>query len=322
LLLEKVTFSVGTMSTPSHLKSLQALELAVRTGSLKAAGEVLAISPAAVGQRVKALEDYLAVELLVRGRSGLKPTVALSGALEHLAAGFRELEAAAAVLELQRGHEIRIAALPDFADLWLKPRLAAFQADHPNIRFCINGEGDAPLRLGAVDCEIAFGPDVGPAELLFRDYVVPICSPENTARLAALDEADRPESFPLLHLDAYRNDPAPLGWSAWIGRHGLDRGAPERGLRFQRIAHVLEAVCANAGLANCGVALAADLIDQGQVSLPFPVGTGAWTGHGFTAKFRKDALGRLQVRRFHDWLLAESAATQAWLARFAGSDPA
>jgi hypothetical protein len=47
------------MGPPSHLKSLQALELAVRTGSFAAAADILAITPAAVGQRVKALEDYL-----------------------------------------------------------------------------------------------------------------------------------------------------------------------------------------------------------------------------------------------------------------------
>ncbi|MEJ0006703.1 MAG: LysR family transcriptional regulator [Steroidobacteraceae bacterium] len=43
----------------THLKSLQALQLALRCGSLKGAAELLAITPAAVGQRVKALEDYL-----------------------------------------------------------------------------------------------------------------------------------------------------------------------------------------------------------------------------------------------------------------------
>ena len=58
----------------SHLKSLQALEIAVRLGSLKHAANVLAITPAAVGQRVKALEDYLGIDLLERGRSGLRPT--------------------------------------------------------------------------------------------------------------------------------------------------------------------------------------------------------------------------------------------------------
>jgi LysR family glycine cleavage system transcriptional activator len=50
----------------SHLKSLQALELALRLGSLRAAGRMLWITPAAVGQRIKALEDHLGVELMVR----------------------------------------------------------------------------------------------------------------------------------------------------------------------------------------------------------------------------------------------------------------
>ena len=36
------------MVAPTHLKSLQALDLAVRKGSLKAAADTLAITPAAV----------------------------------------------------------------------------------------------------------------------------------------------------------------------------------------------------------------------------------------------------------------------------------
>ena len=47
------------MSGMSYLKSLQAVDLALRTGSLAAAADALAITPAAVGQRIKALEDYL-----------------------------------------------------------------------------------------------------------------------------------------------------------------------------------------------------------------------------------------------------------------------
>ena len=70
------------MVAPTHLKSLQALELAARLGSLRDAAGVLAITPAAVGQRVKALEDYLGRDLLVRGRSGLKPAPALETRLE------------------------------------------------------------------------------------------------------------------------------------------------------------------------------------------------------------------------------------------------
>ena len=83
------------MPAPTYRRALQAVELAARTASLKAAAEQLAITPAAAGQRVKALEDFLGVELFVRGRAGLIATPALAGALQHLRAAFRELEAAA-----------------------------------------------------------------------------------------------------------------------------------------------------------------------------------------------------------------------------------
>ena len=117
------------MVAPTYLRSLQALELAVREGSFAAAAESLGITPAAVGQRVKALEDYLGVELLVRGRAGIRPAPGLLAALPHLHQGFGELAQAARELELQRGHELHIAAASDFVELWLVPRLDAQPVD-------------------------------------------------------------------------------------------------------------------------------------------------------------------------------------------------
>ena len=301
------------MLAPGFLRSFQALELAIRAGSLRAAAEVLGITPAAVGQRVKALEDYLGMDLLTRGRSGLQPTAALKIALPHLAAAFHELETTARLLDLQRGADIQIAAAPDVADLWLASRIKAFEAAYPNTRFCINGEGTAPLRIGPADCSISFGPARPGADVLFRDFVLPIASPEITARLARLDERDRLEGFPLLHLDFYKDDPAAPGWTQWIAAGPLRRTAPERGIRFQRVARAVEAVLADAGLAICGVALISDLFAEGKVSLPFPMVTGRWTGHVFQASFRSDALARPQVRRFRQWLAAEAGKTAQWI---------
>lgn len=308
------------MAATPHLRSLQALELAFRTGSLRAAASILGITPAAVGQRVKVLEDYLGVDLLVRGRSGLKATASLAPAIVHLSSAFRELEAAAALLDLQRGSEIHIAAASDFADLWLKPRIAAFRYEHPNTMFCINGEGDAPMRLGLADCEITFGP-LAAGDLLFRDYVAPISSPENTARINALTRRDRLEGFPLLHLDFYKEDPAVPDWSEWIQDHKLRRTAPERGIRFQRIKPAQEAVLADAGLAICGLGLVSELVKEKRLSLPFSAVSGVWTTHAFQARFRSDALGRPQVRRFREWILAESRLTADWLWRRFGRAP-
>lgn len=305
------------MFAPSHLKSFQALDAAIRAGSLTAAADALAITPAAVGQRIKALEDYLGIDLLTRGRSGLVPTPALSAALVHLNAAFRELETVADMLDLQRGHEIHIAAASDFAELWLRPRLARFRELHPNTLFCINGEGEAPMRLGTVDCEIRFGAPAEGVNIdgLFRDFLVPISSPENTRRISALPRREQLEGFPLLHLDFYKDDPAAPDWAAWTRANRLKRTAPGRGMRFQRIAPVVDAVRADAGLAICGLALVSDLIDDGELSLPFAVARGVWSSHGFQARFRPEALQRPQVRRFRAWLAEQAAATRDWLAR-------
>jgi LysR family transcriptional regulator, glycine cleavage system transcriptional activator len=305
----------------SHLKSLQALELALRLGSLHAAAHALWITPAAVGQRIKVLEEYLGIDLVVRGRSGLRPTKELSGALEHLGAAFQELDTVATMLNLQRGDEIHIASTSDFAELWLKPRIGAFKALHPQVLFCINGEGDAPLRIGQVDCEISFGPQRAdaPDDLLFRDFVLPISSPENTRRISRVARRDRLEGFPLLQLDFYKEDACAPNWSSWIKAQRLKRTEPNRGIRFQRIQAALEAVLANAGLTICGLALLDAYIGDGSLSLPFPAAAGQWTEHVFQARFRADALLRPQVKRFREWLVSQANVTRDWLLQLAQS---
>jgi len=289
--------------------------MAIRRGSLRAAADALAITPAAVGQRIKTLEDYLGFQLLLRHRAGLRAPPELAAALPHLAAAFRALDAAVEQLDMQRGHEIQVAAVPDFADLWLAPRLAQFRETNPHVRFCINGEGDAPLRLGPADCEITFGPwrDEERTDLLFRDYLLPISSPSTQRRIAKLKANVRLEGYPLLHLDFYRDDPKALHWPEWIAANRLKRTAPERGLRFQRIVRAVDAVLANAGLAICGLAVLSSYLDDGSVTLPFPMVSGNWSAHGFQARFRPDALARPQVRRFRQWLVRESGVTAAWL---------
>lgn len=302
------------MAAPAYLRSLQAVELSLRLGSFAAAAEALGITPAAVGQRVKALEDYLGIEVLVRARSGLMASPALSPALPHLDKAFAELEAAARELELQRGHEFHIAAASDFVELWLAPRLERFRSRHPNVRFCINGEGDAPLRLGRIDCEITYGPANDPrADLLFRDYVLPVTSPVNVKRTAELDADVRLEGFPLVHVDFYKDDPAGLSWPDWVAANGVARSAPERGMRFQRITAALDAILANAGVGLIGLALLEEQLESKTVATPYPVATGRWSEYGFVARYRAESGGRRHIQHFRRWLTEESRETSAWL---------
>ena len=80
------------MAVAPKLKSLPELEMAIRAGSMKGADDKFGITPAAVGQRIRSLEDYLGSDLLMRGRSGLQPTADLNRALVDLKAAFAALD--------------------------------------------------------------------------------------------------------------------------------------------------------------------------------------------------------------------------------------
>jgi LysR family transcriptional regulator, glycine cleavage system transcriptional activator len=302
-----------SMTSVFHLRAMQALETSIRTGSLKAAAEILSITPAAVGQRIKSLEDYLGIELIVRARSGIRPTRELETALSHLSAAFRELNTVSEILDFQRVQEIHIVADSDWAELWLAPRLSSFRAAHPNILFCINGVGDVPLRLGAADCEVWFGETKGRSteRALFRDYLLPIGSPENTKRILKLPNAQRLEGFPLLHLDCYKPDPKAIGWPEWIAAYGHRQTAPERGIRYRQVAHALEAVYSDAGIIICGLGLVEEKLAQGKLALPFPLAEGAWTEQRYRMSFSEAAIRRSQIMQFSEWLFSESKLAEA-----------
>lgn len=305
------------MAAITHLRALQALELALRHGSMKAAADELAISPAAVGQRIRALEDYLGYDLLVRGRSGIRATAELEQAIAHLSAAFRELETVSGILDFQRVNEIHLTADADFAELWLRPRLDRFRADNPNTMFCINGLGDVPMRLGDSDVEIRLSKETDAGgEVLFRDYLAPVSSPTNTRRISELPDEARLEGFPLLHLDCYTVERDELGWEAWTSRFGRRSTAPERGMRYKRVQHALEAVYANAGLLICGLSLIRPELDAGRLSLPFPIAEGSWSDCAYSAVFRPAALRRAPIERFRKWLLTEARAEDEYLRAF------
>ncbi|MEL6948742.1 MAG: LysR family transcriptional regulator [Pseudomonadota bacterium] len=305
------------MAQPTHLRGLQALELAIRKGSLKAAATALSISPAALGQRIKALEDYLGYELLSRSRSGVRPAREVEPALAHLSAAFRELETVTRLMDFQRVDEIHIAAHTDWAQLWLAPRLAAFKQDNPNTLFCINGVGDVPARIGDADCSIGLGVDEqrDDMDMLYRDYVLPIASRENASRIEGLPASERLEGFPLLHLDAYTVEAGDIGWPEWIQRFGHRRTGPERGVRYQWVVQAMEAVYANAGLMLCGLSLVQSQVDEGTLVAPFDVQKGVWAKTSFQARFRPVSAKRAALENFRSWLRAEAQLTRDALER-------
>ena len=328
------------MARTTHLNALQALEMAIRVGSLQAAADRLGITPAAVGQRIRSLERYLDTDLLLRGRSGLQPTPALQAALEDLRTAFAALDRAADSLDFQRTAEIHIVADPDWSDLWLLPRLAGFRESHPNVLFNVNGEGDVPMRLGAADIIVDRDPAGRAAggDVLYQEIFLPVGSPENAARIAdpdatrtdagraqylplgTLADSDRTwrhsvrgslEGFPLLHIKPRPDAPDTPGWTDWMDAYAHERTAPERGVQYALVRNALDGVRSSAGLLVCGLSCVIDALDQGTLSLPFPASESLAAQHPYRVKIRDQARARAPVLRFADWLRAQTSRTQA-----------
>ena len=309
------------MAVVTHMRALQALELAIRKGSLKDAAAELSITAAALGQRIRALEDYLGFDLLVRGRSGIRPTRELEGALAHLGAAFRELETVTDILDFQRVNEVHVTADLDWAELWLKPRLPAFRAAHPNTLFCINGVGDVPVRLGEADCEVSFRPQSKDEtdDLLFHDYLAPVSSPENTRRVLGQPAGEMLEGFPLLHLDCYTQDGGGAGWPEWSAEYGYRKTSPGLGIRYKRVIHALEAVYADSGFMVCGLALIKPQLDDGILETPFPIEKGAWSENAYFVRFSPAGLRREQTEQFRRWLLEEARNSDDEIRQLSGA---
>jgi LysR family glycine cleavage system transcriptional activator len=124
------------------LNALRVFDAAARHLSFTRAADELAVTPAAVGQQIRALEDMLGVVLFRRTSKGLELTDEAGAGLEALRSGFLNFEDAVQAMQAgQSSHVYTIAAPRDFFAAWLAPRLAAFRAANPDVRYAlVDGE--------------------------------------------------------------------------------------------------------------------------------------------------------------------------------------
>lgn len=304
------------MPAVSHLKSLQALEMAVREGSLRAAADLLGITPAAIGQRIRTLEDHLGTALLKRGPSGLEPSAELAAALPDLTAAFAALERASDALDMRRASEIHIVADTDWAELWLAPRLPQFRAAHPNILFNINGLGDVPMRFGAPDLRVGQGEAGG--EVLFADRYVAITGPDNTRRMVGLPPDRQLEGMPLLHMRGQRDGEIP-GWVEWCHVYGQREKGADRGVVYPNPRLAIPAVRENIGFLVCGLSLCLPDLEAGRIVFAFPPRMNIPAPRPYQMRLRGTHRDRRpQTERFLSWLRDEARQTDNRLAALTG----
>jgi LysR family glycine cleavage system transcriptional activator len=256
------------------LSALRAFEAVARHLSFTRAADELHVTPAAISQQVKGLEDQLGVQLFERSRRAVALTDAGVSILPDVQAGFASLSR---VLHRNthapHGPALRISVAPSFASKWLLPRLPNFAAQYPDIDLRISATPAlADLENDEADLAIRFGVGRYPglrAEPLFREALCPLCSPRFAKGKGALRVPADLKNFQLLHDLSLPGHPQPPGWAQWLKLAGVPEVSANRGTCFSLAELALQAAIDGAGVVLGRLALAEVDLAAGRLWRPF-----------------------------------------------------
>jgi len=248
------------------LRLLTVFETVIRQGGIGPAAAELNVSPPAVSQAIKELENRLDAELLDRSTRPAGLTHAGRVLQRAIVDGLGRI--AEAIVEIGRlgagaDQAATIACSVGFATYWLMPRLAVFYAQHPDLAVNVRTmqQGDPPLAAG-VDLAIRFGDgnwDDGVVHHLLEEQIDPVCSAGLAARLHGNDWL---RSASLIHVDV--EDARWLSWSDYLLATG-QQATRRRGLHFTNYVQATQSALGGQGVMLGWRSITGDLLREGQL---------------------------------------------------------
>jgi LysR family glycine cleavage system transcriptional activator len=300
------------MRAPTNLNALRAFEATARHLSYVRAADELNVTPAAVGQLARGLEETLGVTLFHRSQSGparLVLTEEARAAIPDLQAGFDLLTTAVDRLKASGSRaSITVTVPPAFADKWLLRRVESFQNKHPTIDLLVDTNGRVvDFDTDRVDVGIRFGGGRWKgleATRLLSDDFFPVCSPALMSGEHPLKTANDLRHHPLIHDSSMRFESSFPTWRSWLAKVGVKGIDVERGLQINDSAAVIQAVIAGRGVALGRSVLVADDLAAGRLVRPF----GEAQAYPFAYYIVHKAGAEISpaVTAFKEWLVSEA----------------
>ncbi len=247
------------------LNSLRVFAEVMKHGSYRAAAEALLVSPQAVSQQIKLLEDMLQVELFQRKGRMIAPTESAILLSHFVRAGFDEfMNGVRRVSNATYRKRVTINVSPYFAARYLMERLEAFREREPSVDLRLTTMVKLPeFETDDVDVSIQWGFGQWKnleVTRLVQDPKIICCAPELSQRVKSA--ADLVEQT-LLH-------PA-LGRSHWrrvLAHLGVSDGEAKGGIEFQDAATLRRATISRLGIGLISHIDAMDDLKLGRLVAP------------------------------------------------------
>lgn len=275
---------------------------------MKRAAELLCVSPGAVSQQIRSLEERMRVRLFERAHRELHLSDAGRNLFDQLHRAFEEIHHAweNSHTVSSRITKLTISTTASFANSWLAPRIGGFTKQWPNIEINIETSPRlVDLRRDFVDVAIRHGLGDYPHHAvtkLWTPAMVPVCSPALLMSGPAVLEPADCLRYPLLQ-DADRAD-----WALWLRAHGIENSLARRGSSFCD-----DALLIKAAIAGQGIALVSDVHASAEIACgrllrllrtPWP------TNFAYYLVANEDRAEEWKIAAFRKWMLDQVAMAE------------
>lgn len=267
------------------------------------------MTPGAVSQQIKHLEDFLQTPVFRRHKRALLLTDEAQASLPVLREGFDKLLEAGEILAKKAdAGRLTVSVAPSFASKWLVPRLDRFQEAHPEIDVWVSADMNVvDFAVDDVDVAIRYGAGHYQGldtEHLMAEKIVPVCSPQLLSGEHSLKNPEDLARQTLLHDSSRDKDPGCPTWPMWLKAAGVDHKDGDRGLKFNQSSLVIEAAVAGKGVALAKAALALADLEAARLVIPFDLTTP--TEFSYYVVHPPSKASSPAVKAFKEWVIAEA----------------
>jgi LysR family glycine cleavage system transcriptional activator len=250
---------------------LRAFEAAARHLSFTLAAREMHVTQSAVSQQVRLLEQYLDEPLFVRHPRRLALTDTGSAYLVSVHEAFEKLSQSTDELFGRRsGERLSVHSGISFAACFLAPRLASFQACHPDIDLRLSmSVWQAETVWDAVSLEIRHGNGAWPGlrvDRLTHDRLTPLVAPVLMTGGNRLSEPADIARHRWIRVLGNGSD-----WERWLRAAGLPDIEPAEEVQCDNSVMAMEYAAAGGGIALGTSSLQDPMVETRRLVAPFTI---------------------------------------------------
>lgn len=290
---------------PTSLNLLRTFDVAARHLSFTLAAQELCITPSAVSQQIRALEEQLGVELFDRQPRALQLTTPGQQYWQEIRQHLQGIEDSTRRLvnPQQPARPLKVSLMPPMASRVVLPNLADFRRTFPAVALHLDASlRPVDLAAGEADMAIRFGQPPWPGcqhEKLLDLYVLPVCPPQMAQTHALAQHPEKLAELPLIEMSS-----RPDAWPRYFAMAGLGTPDVAQAYVVDDYPAAIEAA-ETLGVALAVLPLEQPLLDSERLAAPWPAA--GPLPEAVYAVVREDAQQREDVTLFLTWLKTQLA---------------